>query len=352
MREKTPGHFFRLFLTAIFAFTLACPLFAQDGDDKVSTSLQGLTEATMINGAPALRLFSRQSGTTEVRLVKRDNEDALAFSVYRFPGERSWPRLKPGTLYVTPTRLVFSPDAEQKHFLNIPKTDLTHGSVETLDVYGAFTMIKSQKEKTGFILVWTLKTGTKTEKIPATSFMLRAIQNFDSARAEFNELTASVRPKAETEEEPEDEPIADVADKYDRFRDITTVSTAKMLVRGARRSIRMQAAFTYPGEKYLKPNTIYLTFNISGASAIFGEEDLSLNFLVDKKRVPLGNMKLTEERGKSIVRQALTVSVPYETFLKIADGKNVEFQAGTLEYKLEPVHLEAFRNLNSFKPEN
>jgi len=47
------------------------------------------------------------------------------------------------------------------------------------------------------------------------------------------------------------------------------------------------------------------------------------------------------------VNEALAVSVPYETFLKIANGTSVEMKLGVKEFKLKDEHLEGFRDLAS-----
>jgi hypothetical protein len=184
---------------------------------------------------------------------------------------------------------------------------------------------------------------------PAMTFFYHSIINFDAALKLFNELTAGVRQKLQADEvEPEEEPSADISDKYDRFRDITIVSTSRMLVKGLKRSIRAQAQYSFPGETQAKPDKVTLLLYVSAANPVLSEDDLALNFLVDGKRVPLGDMKLNEEKGKSVVKQTLTVILPYETFRQIADGKKVEFQVGALEYTLADAHREAFRNLLSY----
>lgn len=353
MKKKALRLFFAPLFVAAFILSSAAALSAQKPDEEdeqlLNTTLQGVADAVTINGQPALRLLSVKSGTTDVKMGMRDGQEAFVFTVSRFGGGRGIVKHKHGLVYITRTNVIFDPFENKEHYFNLAKTDLKLVEMGRLESIGTFAVLKFKDEKTGLLLDWTVHTVTRKEKIPATAFLIRTILNFDQALAEFNQLTESVRPKPEAEDEPEDEPSADISDKYDRFRDITIVSTSRMLIKGIKRSIRAQAQYSFPGETQNKPDKITLSLYISAANPVLSEDDLSLNFLVDGKRVPLGDMKLNEEKGKSVVKQTLTVTVPYDTFRHIADGKKVEFQVGALEYTLADAHREAFRNLLSYK---
>ena len=45
------------------------------------SSLQGLTEAVLVNNQPSLRILSTKNRSTEISYQKRDGEDALVFPV-------------------------------------------------------------------------------------------------------------------------------------------------------------------------------------------------------------------------------------------------------------------------------
>jgi hypothetical protein len=47
------------------------------------------------------------------------------------------------------------------------------------------------------------------------------------------------------------------------------------------------------------------------------------------------------------IRQEIAISLPYETFLRIAQGKKVQIRMGPREFKLGENHLEALRDLAS-----
>jgi hypothetical protein len=323
----------------------------KDDENNNQVSLQGLTEAILIDGQPVLRIISRKNGSTEIKLQKRDGQDTFVFEVHKLSY-----KVPEGKLYVMKDRVIFDPYEKKSAYFNFAKTEIIEASVKkegfgTATSYWAKIQIKDKDEKvTPLFNGEDFAVGNKKIVIPAVNFIVRAIQNFDNALAEFNQLTASVRPKSdEDEEEVEEETEADVSDKYDRFKDITIISTSKMLVRG-KRSIRAYAEYNYAGKNQTKPEKVTLYFYVSASRPLFREDDLELNFLVDDKRVSLGKMRLAEEeKTRTLVKQTISISMPYETFEQIANGKKVEFQIGTLEYKLTDVHLEAFRKLLTYK---
>ncbi len=330
-------------------------------EDK--TSLQGLTEAILIDGQPALRILSRKSGSTEIKFERIDGEDALIFSVNRL---KSFGRgVRPadqGQLYVTKSRVKYVPYLDKENFFNALTSEIQDIELKKVGVGFEIVDFSFKNDKKRFIFNGTVFLNNsvfgiffnKKDLRPSLEFLLKTLKDFDSAFAEFNQLTESVRSKSKDDEEEveEEETEADVNDKYDRFKDVTIVSTSKMLVRGNKRSIRAYAEYSFAGKTQKKPEKVSLYFYASAARPLFREDSLELNFLVDDKRISFGEMKLAdEEKTKTTTKQTVVFTMPYETFEQIANGKKVEFQIGTLEYKLTDVHLEAFRKLLTYKIE-
>jgi hypothetical protein len=317
--------------------------------------LAGVAEATLIDGQPALRILTRGHGSAEIRYEKRDGEDALVFPVMHWhailyaqgPGEM-------GRLYVTKTKLVYEPESDKGHFFNVARADLKKARYEKSGRFGknigSHINIDSKKGGGRFAVVYNDNkvVGFQGDYMkPVLEFFDRAIADFDAALAEFNQLTASVRPAPEEEEaEDEAEEAAEISTRYDRFKDVTVVRTSRMRLSGGRRSLRVFADLSYPGKTPRQPEKVNLSFYASAVRPVFREEELELNFLVDGERVPVGTMRITDEdKTKSLVKQTVSVALPYETFAKIARGKKVELQVGNLEYKLTDAHLESFRKL-------
>lgn len=324
----------------------------KEDENNNQGSLQGLTEAILVNGQPVLKILSRKNGSTEVKLQKRDGEDSLVFNIHKIFNSF-------GKLYVTKTKVIYVPDDGNKQYFNIEKT-----KIKRVELKNRWKLRKINNVNIEFdndekpVLVAfdnsnEFSNGDKQSSLAANSFLFRSIKDFDSALTEFNQLTASVRLKDEDEEEIEEEETeTDVNDKYDRFKDVTVISTTKMLVRGNKRSIRTYAEYSFAGKTQKKPEKVSLYFYASAARPLFREDNLELNFLVDDKRISLGEMKLAdEEKTKTTTKQTVVFTMPYETFEQIANGKKVEFQIGTLEYKLTDIHLEAFRKLLTYKIE-
>lgn len=351
---------FRFLMMAILVFAVAGGAFAQStkSDKSVEmdsqTSLEGFTEAILINGQPVLRIIISESGNgaTEVRYEKRDNEDALVFYVVKVPNNV-------GKLYVTKTSLAYVPDSGAKKYFKVEKANITKFELKDhWRLIGDFSHVNLEfdgDEKPIGLAYMNQGAVTKVNKknyFAANSFLYRAIKDFDAALVEFNKLTASVRQNEEAEEEIEEETNTDVSDKYDRFKDVTIIATSKMPVRGNKRSIRTYAEYNFKGKNQIKPEKISLYFYASAARPLFREDNLELNFLVDEKRIPMGEMRLAdEEKTKTTTKQTIAISIPYETFMQIAAGKKVEFQIGNLEYKLTDTHLEAFKKLLAYKVE-
>ena len=317
-----------------------------DDDSGGAVALESITEATTIDGQPAMRIQFRKYAPVEIRLEKRDDEDTLVFNVLKIIGVT-------GKLYVTRSSVTFVPDNVPSKYVKISRSTIKevefkdhwrlNGSLSNVNV------VYEGDEKT-FTLAWPTK-GNKQILVAANQFLYRALKNFESAMTEFNKLTAGVRPPSEeAEEEDEVETTAEINDRYDRFKDITFVSTSKMLVRGLKHSIRTYADYSFPGKTQNKPENISLYFYASSTTPLFHEDNLGLNFLIDDKRFPLGTMKLLdEEKTKTLTRQTIVLSLPREKFEQLANAKKAEFQVGSLEYKLTDVQLEAFRKLLLYK---
>lgn len=316
--------------------------------------LVGTVEAILVEGKPVLRILARDHGAAEIRLEKRDNEDALVFPVMHWhaflyaqaAGES-------GRLYITKTRIVFEPEGDKGHFFNVLRTDVKKARSEKSGRFGKnignHVRIDAKGGDKRFAIIFNDNKVISYQgdyMKPALDFFDRAIENFDAAVAEFNQLTVNVRPEPEEEAEADEDEEAAITSKYDRFKDITIVRTSRMALRGGKRTLRMYADFSYSGKEPRQPDKVNIYFYAAAARPVFREDDLELNFLVDDERVPVGAMRLIDEdKTKSLIKQTVSVALPYETFVKIAKGKKVELQVGGLEYKLTDAHLDAFRKL-------
>jgi len=336
----------RRILLAALVLTVLAGVKAQAQAENETAGLKSVSEATMVDGHPVLRLLTSKGATSPIMLDKRDGEEALIFRV-----KKNSFQMPSGALFVTKTRIVFDPYEKKSKFFTMEKASITKTWRE--DNPYAIVVIRAGTVSEGLCVDFNMDRVSCNKKFvsPAHDFLMKAVMDFDGAMAEFKLLTASAIPK--TEEDEEDTGIAETGSRYDRFRDATTVSTSRMLVRDAKRSIRVSAEYEFSGRTRKPPATITLYFSASAPRPVFLEDDLKLNFMIDDKRLPIGPMRLkSEEQTNTSVRQTLAVSVPYNTFLQIANAKKAEFQIGDLEYKFGDAHLEAFRGLIAYNLED
>ena len=141
--------------------------------------------------------------------------------------------------------------------------------------------------------------------------------------------------------------------KYDKFKDQTTVRVGPYFMTGGMEyamtnsQFEMIAAFSVPGQKLVKPvGSVTLAFESKSKEWKFLNER-NLYALVNGERLNLGEAVRDSDVRRGGVSEFLSVSVPYETFIKIANGKTVEMKLGEKEFKLKDEHLEGFRDLAS-----
>lgn len=164
------------------------------------SALHGLTDCVLIDGEIVLRILDRKGGAAEVRLQERDGEKALVFTVMRFT-------LQFGKLYVSKTHVAF--DANEKSGKNFSIESGKLSEVKSQTKFLLLGMPNLALRGEGLKAAVTLpfyqsnpfQVEDKNALTAAVSFLARSIQNFDSALAEFNNLTAKTRELIEKERE-------------------------------------------------------------------------------------------------------------------------------------------------------
>ena len=151
---------------------------------------------------------------------------------------------------------------------------------------------------------------------------------------------------------------------YDGFAHETVVTLKRMSVACGKEKgkvgmvkglcVRLDAALHCPGKQldYVRRATIRLTFEAKDWDARHppGERDLSA--VADGETLRLGRMTLISQGvgerwldGNS--EEALEVSIPYETFLKLARAAYVEFSVGKTSFALRDKNVAALRDMNN-----
>lgn len=153
--------------------------------------------------------------------------------------------------------------------------------------------------------------------------------------------------------------------EYDKFKDTTFVRVKPMSIgsytfQAIAGGLEISAMFSSKGQKITKPETISLNIiSISNGFKHFDERARKLIVLADGEQFDLGAMQIEDMgRGPSFSRysgglvEVMSVSVPQESFAKIANAKKVEMQLGSKEFSLKNKHLDALRELLNLITEN
>ena len=150
-------------------------------------------------------------------------------------------------------------------------------------------------------------------------------------------------------------PAPQIETSYDQVKNITTVRLAPMQIygepltsssyRGASEA-RIYASFTYPGRTLTAPPKRVLFSLISTAVNWKYTDFHQLTAEVDGKHLKLDALEHVPSFSVGdYVRQEIAVSLPYETYLRIATGKKVHIRMGPRKLRLGENHLLALRAL-------
>lgn len=150
---------------------------------------------------------------------------------------------------------------------------------------------------------------------------------------------------------------------YDAVKDTTTARLNPMQVYGEALAsssyvgddgASFYASFTYAGRTLSAPPKRVLITLISTSEDWKYTDPRKLIAVVDGKRLKIGPLEfapsfavkaLADSISADSVSQQIAISLPYKTFLRIANGKKVRIRMGPREFKLEESHLEALRDL-------
>ena len=154
-----------------------------------------------------------------------------------------------------------------------------------------------------------------------------------------------------------------VETSYDQIKEITTVRLYPMQVYGeplassqyiGSDEASFNASFTYSG-RTLRAQPKRVLFSLISTSQDWKYTDFrKLTALVDGRRLTLGPLEhvpsftvnaSANPNSDDYIRQGIAVSLPYKTFLRIANGKKVHIRMGPREFELGKNHLEALRDL-------
>ena len=151
---------------------------------------------------------------------------------------------------------------------------------------------------------------------------------------------------------------------YDGFARETVVSLKRMSVtceagrgmesRFKNLCIRLEAALHCPGKQleYVRRATLRFTFEVKDWDVRHSPNERDLSAVADGQTLRLGRMSLLSQAvGEGWLaedsKERLEISIPYETFLKLARASYVEFSVGKTTFALRDKNIAALRDMNN-----
>lgn len=147
-----------------------------------------------------------------------------------------------------------------------------------------------------------------------------------------------------------------IESKYDGFNYETVLTLRKMKVTCASTKgnfkdacVSFVAALHCPGIQldYVKYATIQLIFETKDWDQRHPLNERDLAVVVDGDTLRLGRMELVSQSVDTLMSEVLRVTLPYNSFKKIALGQVVEMQVGKSRFELRANNLAALRDLNN-----
>lgn len=137
--------------------------------------------------------------------------------------------------------------------------------------------------------------------------------------------------------------------KYDRFKDHTlaTLRGVKLKATMLLEDIDMSLLYIMPGTTAKPPGIVSLTLTVVTRGSWQFLSCHSLSLLTDGRRVDIPAAKHTGTVGSGYVIERISVIVPIEAFLQIANSSKVEGQLCSNEFTIEGPKLMAVRDFSS-----
>jgi hypothetical protein len=314
----------------------------------VARAQTGKIEPLTVNNQRVLKFTAPHGAVFVIAQSKIGAEPALALSV----GHRHGLGQCYGGLLVSKNSVVFQSSDMPDHSVTLSREDLKTFVVNDLRSMGKTVyrqiVIKTQKKDYNFFpFANQLGYFANSDDYPfVLDWFSDVVLRFDEGMKKFD---------AEFERQPAADLLVangqnlELIEKYDKFKDITISATSRMYLAA---NVTFRAALLSPGAKPARPETAILYIDADDSVRRLFKSDRSLIFLVDGERLKLGEMDWLDSRyipggryySGSVIDE-LGLTIPWETFLKIANGKVVEFQVATVEAKLDGPHLALLKKL-------
>ena len=145
-------------------------------------------------------------------------------------------------------------------------------------------------------------------------------------------------------------PDNEVIIKYDKAKDLTTVSLLPLQISGKKAnyySLHLTASFAYAGQSFKVPDS----FRFELKTVVKGRKlnpDLYVVFVIDNKETHLSSNRWAVKNplpGHSAIGEVMVMNMPAEMFLKFVTAKEIAIRMGGTRFPLTWIHQETLRTL-------
>jgi|SRR5688572_16441299 len=144
--------------------------------------------------------------------------------------------------------------------------------------------------------------------------------------------------------------------KYDKKKDLTTVTLKNMALGGAMSrevtnvgetsQLDLSAYFTHPGEQLAKPaEAAMLKFKSTSKYPAYQRGQILMAVVDDDRAVPLGDTSYSTNSQTFYIEETLTATIPYELMKRITSANKLKLFLGAREISLKQDQLEDLREL-------
>jgi hypothetical protein len=159
-------------------------------------------------------------------------------------------------------------------------------------------------------------------------------------------LVCAVLSRADGQSMPVDSTDQQIERRYDRFKDQTTVSLKSLLLRQIarpREELSLSVEATYKSQQPARPKEMRLIFDSVAEHYLYYDKAEAL-FIVDGKRIDAGAAGMMNALpSPNLVKVTLALTLPFDTFVEIANAKGVELKLGPTELRLSEKDIASLR---------
>ena len=144
--------------------------------------------------------------------------------------------------------------------------------------------------------------------------------------------------------------------KYDKKKDLTTVTLKTIPLSGAMSrevtnvgetsQLDLSVYFTHPGEQIAKPaEAAMLKFKSTSKYPAYQRGQILMAVVDDDRAIPIGDTTYSTNSQTFYIEEFLTATVPYELMKRITSASKVKLFLGAREINLKQEHLEDLREI-------